>query len=94
MQSIIDNTDKEKNIKMVLVGNKIDLTHREVTTEEGRKLAEFYHIPFFETSAKDNIGINECVRSLIKEVIENFKPSNNIELGKTDQNKSGGCISC
>lgn len=70
MQSVYDNTDKA--IKIVLVGNKIDLP-REVSTEEGRKLAEYYKVPFYETSAKDNVGIHECVRTLLTEVLQGFE---------------------
>lgn len=86
VQSVIDNT--ERSIKMVLVGNKIDLP-REVTTEEGKKLADFYKIPFFETSAKENIGITECIRTILKEVLESFKPSENLQLGNKSTNKTG-----
>ena len=61
------------------IGNKIDLP-REVTTEEGKKLADFYKIPFFETSAKENVGINEFMKKIISEVLESFKPNENIKL--------------
>jgi small GTP-binding protein len=88
VQSIMDNT--EKTIKMVLVGNKIDLP-REVTTEEGKKLADFYKIPFFETSAKENIGINEFMRKIISEVLESFKPNENLKLESKDNATSKGC---
>jgi small GTP-binding protein len=85
VQSVIDNTDR--TIKMVLVGNKIDLT-REVSTEEGQKLAEFYKLPFFETSAKENIGISETIRTLIEDVLESFKPSSNIDLKNENVSES------
>lgn len=74
---------------MVLVGNKIDLP-REVTFEEGKKLADFYKIPFFETSAKENIGITECIRQVLKDVLETFKPTESISLNDK-KNESGGC---
>ena len=45
---------------MILVGNKCDLEiFREVSYEEGIELAEVLDCPFFETSPKDNININE-----------------------------------
>jgi small GTP-binding protein len=89
VQSVYDNTDR--SIKMILVGNKIDL-NREVSTEEGKKLAEFYKIPFFETSAKENIGITECVRKIIKDVLETYqRPEENIKIKSDDGSSSGGC---
>jgi small GTP-binding protein len=89
VQSVYDNTDR--SIKMILVGNKIDL-NREVSTEEGKKLAEFYKIPFFETSAKENIGITECIRKLIHDVLESFqKPEEHIKLQSGGDEGGSGC---
>jgi GTPase SAR1 family protein len=91
VQSVIDNTDKA--IKMVLVGNKIDLT-REVTTEEGKKLADYYKIPFFETSAKENVGISDCIRTLLQGVLDNFKQDESgfkLENNSNTQEKKKGC---
>ncbi len=76
---------------MVLIGNKIDL-NREVTTDEGKKLADFYKIPFFETSAKDNIGINDCMKKIISDVLETFKrPEENIRLNSDSKAPESGC---
>lgn len=88
VQSIKDNT--EKNIKMILIGNKIDLP-REVTTEEGKKLAEHYDIPFFETSAKDNIGISEFIRKILVEVLESYKPVDKLVLEQGNSSTSKKC---
>jgi small GTP-binding protein len=42
-----------KNAPIAIIGNKIDLEDvRDVSTEEGKKFAESYSIPFFECSAK------------------------------------------
>ena len=49
-----------KTIYMVLVGNKTDLEEeRQVSTEEGKELAEKYGLEFYETSAKtgDNVDL-------------------------------------
>ena len=41
-----------------LAGNKTDLIeHVEVPRREGQKLADSHKVPFYETSAKENIGI-------------------------------------
>ena len=45
----------EKGISILLIGNKIDLAeNRQVTFEEGQKIAEAKGALFFETSAKTN----------------------------------------
>ncbi len=90
VDSIADNASA--NIKMVLVGNKIDLT-RDVTKDEGKKLAQSYNIPFFETSAKTDEGINECIRKLITDIISDFKPHDEgIKIDtKPDSKKNCAC---
>jgi GTPase SAR1 family protein len=43
------------------VGNKIDLNEqRKVTSDEGAAFAEGHNMAFIETSAKENIKINEA----------------------------------
>ena len=93
VQSIGEYTDSEKNIQKVLVGNKIDLP-RQVTTEEGQKLADMYSIPFFEASAKDNIGIEDFMKKIIGEVLENLssqKKGVGLDIGGTGDNGGKGC---
>ena len=67
IQSIFEYNDSDKNIKLVLVGNKFDREKR-ISTEQGKNLANLYGIPFFESSAKNNIGINEFMRKIIEDV--------------------------
>lgn len=71
VESVNDNTDR--HTRMILVGNKIDLP-REVSTEEGQRLATGLGISYFETSAKENIGIDECMRFIIQDVYTSKKP--------------------
>lgn len=60
---------------MVLVANKSDLPlEREVTTTEGSELANAWGIPFFETSAKARINIEECFFELVREIIRAPNP--------------------
>ena len=99
IKAIHDNTDSNKKIKQVIVGNKIDLD-RQVTKEEGQKLAESYSLKYFETSAKENIGINEFMLSIITEIIKekdiekNKENKENFQLEKQKEEEKKGCISC
>lgn len=52
---------------IVLVANKIDLANeREVSRKEGEELAKQYEMPFFETSAKNKINVDEIFYQAVK----------------------------
>lgn len=54
---------------MVLVGNKIDLEEqRQVSTREGVELARSFACPFFETSAKSRINVEEAFYECVREI--------------------------
>lgn len=53
---------------MVICGNKCDLQGREVAREEGEQLAAELGVPYMETSAKDNLNVEETFGSLASRV--------------------------
>jgi len=60
-----DNNDTP----MVLLGNKVDLEEdREVTKAEGAQLAKSWGVPFFETSAKARINVEEAIFELVRNI--------------------------
>ena len=61
-------THASENVIKVLIGNKSDCTDREISFEEGKKLAETYGIEFFETSAKEDRNIKEAFYYLAREI--------------------------
>lgn len=84
IESIIDNTDREK--KMVLLGNKVDLEHREISKEDGEKMAQKYGIKYFETSAKEDVNISTAIRSIIEDVVKDTSyKTENIVLHEKEQ---------
>lgn len=57
------------NISRILVGNKCDMeSQRQVSTDEGRELAEHYNVRFLETSAKDCKNVDEAFQLMTKEI--------------------------
>ena len=70
------NDIKEIPIRPViaLVGNKIDLesSSKIVSHDEGEKLANEEKMLFYETSAKENINIEELFTHIAKSVLEKF----------------------
>jgi len=66
MSQIADHADAQVN--RVLIGNKCDHeSARQVSTDEGTKLADEYGVKFFETSAKNDINVNECFTTIARE---------------------------
>lgn len=53
---------------VVICGNKCDLQGREVAREEGEQLAAELGVPYMETSAKDNLNVEETFGSLASRV--------------------------
>ena len=85
-----DNADK--NVFMVLVGNKSDLEgNRMILKEEGEQLATKLKIGFFEVSAKTGVGIENLFKYLIDGVYKKnnreFKSVASIEIDETPKIK-------
>ncbi|ESO92847.1 hypothetical protein LOTGIDRAFT_232941 [Lottia gigantea] len=58
-----------EKIPMILVGNKADLEQqREVPSNEGAGLAQFWGCPFLETSAKSTQNVNEVFIEIVREM--------------------------
>lgn len=67
-EQILRVKDKDK-VPMILAGNKCDLeSERQVTTAEGQDLAKSFACPFFETSAKARINVEEAFYDLVREI--------------------------
>jgi len=58
------------NLVKVLAGNKCDLPDHTVTKEEGNTYGSSNGMQFFETSAKDNIGITEAFQWIVEEILK------------------------
>ena len=59
---------KAKNkVPIILVGNQCDLEEeREVTISEGYELANLFGCPFYETSAKVRVNVEEVFHELVR----------------------------
>lgn len=62
------------DMSIILVGNKADLEHRrEVPKETGEAFAKEHGLLFLETSAKDNVNVDEAFLSTAKAIYEKVK---------------------
>lgn len=80
-------THSDMNVVTILVGNKSDLRDaREVTTAEGKSLAESQGLFFIETSALDSSNVAAAFQTVVKEIysILSRKVMQSGELKKND----------
>ncbi len=62
-------------VPIVLVGNKCDIPEREVTKEQGQSLAESFGVPYFESSAKERLNVDESFHELVSMHPEQYRLS-------------------
>ena len=87
MESITE--EKGDKLPIVLIGNKADLNdERQVSYEEGKKLAEDKGFHFYETSCKDGTNITECFLDLAELVYEKSGKKLSQNSGKKLENAS------
>lgn len=72
IRQIKEFRDCKNNI--VIIGTKSDLEdERVVSTEEGRQLAKEHYTQFYETTAKDNINVNETFNYISQEILHSIE---------------------
>ena len=95
----------EKECISALVGNKVDLLdrnnrRREVSYEEGKKLAEENNMLFYEASALTSVKVNDCFEDLLQEIynerrkVGNLRASSNnhtLELHPSEEDNDSKC---
>ena len=78
------------HVPMVVVGNKSDLeSERQVSSQEGGDLAKNFTAPFFETSAKTRVNVEESFYQLVREIRKHMGPVKGSAVG----NKKKGNLS-
>mmetsp|Transcript_71003 Transcript_71003/g.112852 ORF Transcript_71003/g.112852 Transcript_71003/m.112852 type:complete len:201 (-) Transcript_71003:211-813(-) len=82
--------ETQKDIPMVIAGNKCDLEYeRKVSFEDGQKLAQSFGCPFFETSAKTKINNADCFYQIVRMI--RLRPDMQEKETKSEKKKGGFC---
>eukprot|EP01120_Amphizonella_sp_Union-15-10_P002554 TRINITY_DN1282_c0_g1_i4.p1 TRINITY_DN1282_c0_g1~~TRINITY_DN1282_c0_g1_i4.p1 ORF type:complete len:216 (-),score=58.81 TRINITY_DN1282_c0_g1_i4:99-674(-) len=92
-KSQIHRVKDSDKVPIVMAGNKADLEEeRQVTTGEGQELGKSWGCPFFETSAKTRINVEESFFQLVREIIKLNPGGTGDKKGKkADKKKKKGC---
>lgn len=74
------------DIRIVIVGNKIDLDDHQVSRDEANDYARSQGLQYFEVSAKQNLGIDELFQDLAKKLPKEStnKKQNSLSKKKTE----------
>ena len=97
IESIESNANSQSSkIPAIIVGNKIDILERKVDKTSAESFAKNKQYKYFEVSTKSGINIDESIKFLIKNVLEEKKENEekneekkgdkNIEIKKNDNN--------
>jgi GTPase KRas len=88
-EQILRVKDEDK-VPMVVAANKCDLeSERQVTTAEGQDLAKSFGCPFYETSAKARINVEDSFYQLVREIRKYNQAKNGGADSKKGSKKSG-----
>ncbi|EAS01333.1 small guanosine triphosphatase family Ras family protein (macronuclear) [Tetrahymena thermophila SB210] len=71
VKQIKENTNE--SIQIILVANKSDLPNKQVSTADGRRLAEQYQLDFFEVSAMTGENVKNAFETLANKIYAHMK---------------------
>ena len=91
LNKLNDTIDISKK-PIIIIGNKSDVEteKRVVTYEEGKKYAEDKGYHFYETSAKNNVNIQEAFNDIFEQLYKAFEPEITGEKQVKEGMKVGG----
>ena len=77
----------------VIIGNKCDKdSDRKVTLQQGMELAKHYDVPFFETSAKSALNVEEVFSTITKSIHEKLQKLPQAQSAGKSKLKKGSSI--
>ncbi len=97
MNDVKENSNKESDLTLYLIGNKIDKPDRVISREKAEEMAKSLGMKYFEVSCKINMNIPEVMAKLIMDChmkvnkIDNCFKLSKSQKGGNDKNGKKGC---
>ena len=95
IKDVKDNSNKENDVVIYILGNKIDMPERVITKEKAEEFSKSLGLKYFEISCKINMNIPEVMARMIMEC---HMKANHIDncfklqpVKKGDEKKKKGC---
>eukprot|EP00128_Syssomonas_multiformis_P008359 Colp12_sorted_trinity150504_noHs@10513 len=90
-----------EEVEKMILGNKCDMDDkRQVSKERGQKVADEYGAKFLETSAKNNINVEEAFMTIARDIKRKMdnkvvqpKPQNRVYVNKQNAQQKKGVLS-
>ncbi|MBN3304477.1 RAB7B protein, partial [Amia calva] len=80
-QDILDKTHPpDPSLPFVLLGNKIDMQDRQVSSGNAAQWSEERNIPYLEVSAKDNINVEQAFQTLAGHALIRVRQSSYLHI--------------
>ena len=78
-------------IPFLVVGNKMDLSERKISSDEGETVASMLGGEYIESSAKFHINVDRVFHTLVRQIQQNKKESSKKSHKKERQHKNVKC---
>ncbi|KAI8384584.1 ras-like protein [Radiomyces spectabilis] len=79
----IQRVKDRRSFPMVLVANKSDLeSERQLSSQEGRDLAQLFGCPWIETSAKQRYNVDEAFYQVVRDIREHNRQQQTMETAQ------------
>ena len=90
IKDVNENSDKENNVVIYILGNKIDIPERVITKEKAEEFANSLGLKYYEISCKINMNIQEIMARMIIDCYKKINNIKHIENGFQLQNAKDG----
>ena len=75
LRTIVEHSNDD--VEKIILGNKCDMEeHRQISKVCGESIAREYGIPFLETSAKNNINVEEAMLQISERILDKLNDAN------------------